>query len=62
LREVWRYEPDVVSRTVDLHISELRRVLERDATNPELIVTVWKAGYRMTAGVLPSEVSESRKE
>ena len=51
LREVWRYEPDVVSRTVDLHILELRRALERDPAHPEVIVTVRKVGYRMNAGV-----------
>jgi two-component system, OmpR family, response regulator MtrA len=50
LREVWRYEADVVSRTVDLHVSELRRALERDPAHPEIILTVWKVGYRMSAG------------
>lgn len=51
LREVWRYEPDVMSRTVDLHISELRRLLERDPAHPDLILTVRKAGYRMSSGI-----------
>jgi two-component system, OmpR family, response regulator MtrA len=49
LRDVWRYEPGVVSRTVDLHVLELRRRLERDPAHPELIVTVRKVGYRMCA-------------
>jgi two-component system, OmpR family, response regulator MtrA len=49
LRDVWRYEPDVVSRTVDLHVLELRRRLERDPARPELILTVRKVGYRMCA-------------
>jgi two-component system response regulator MtrA len=46
LREVWGYGPLVLSRTVDSHIAELRRKLERDADQPRHIVTVFKAGYR----------------
>jgi len=42
LREVWGYESDVVSRTVDLHVLELRKRL-----GSERIVTVRKVGYRM---------------
>lgn len=42
LREVWGYESDVVSRTVDLHVLELRKRLGAD-----LIVTVRKVGYRL---------------
>jgi two-component system, OmpR family, alkaline phosphatase synthesis response regulator PhoP len=48
LREVWGYDPDVVSRTVDTHIAELRRKLERDAAHPVHIVTILKTGYRFT--------------
>jgi DNA-binding response OmpR family regulator len=47
LREVWGYSDDVVSRTVDTHIAELRRKLEDDASTPRHIVTVRKAGYRI---------------
>lgn len=48
LREVWGYDAEVVSRTVDTHIAELRRKLERDAAHPVHIVTVLKTGYRFT--------------
>jgi DNA-binding response OmpR family regulator len=48
LREVWGYDPEVVSRTVDTHVAELRRKLERDASHPLHIVTVLKTGYRFT--------------
>jgi DNA-binding response OmpR family regulator len=48
LREVWGYDPEVVSRTVDTHIAELRRKLERDGAHPVHIVTVLKTGYRFT--------------
>jgi DNA-binding response OmpR family regulator len=47
LDEVWRYEPDVVSRTVDVHILELRRKLESDPAQPRHILTVRKTGYRL---------------
>lgn len=47
LREVWQYQTDVVSRTVDLHIAELRRKLEPDPAEPRHIMTVWKVGYRL---------------
>jgi DNA-binding response OmpR family regulator len=39
-----------MSRTVDMHIMELRRKLEIDATNPRHFHTVRKAGYRFTPG------------
>lgn len=47
LREVWQYQTDVVSRTVDLHVAELRRKLEPDPAEPRHILTVWKVGYRL---------------
>lgn len=49
LDEVWRYEPDVMSRTVDVHILELRRKLERDPAQPKHILTIRKTGYRLVA-------------
>jgi DNA-binding response OmpR family regulator len=47
LREVWGYRSDVTSRTVDTHVAELRRKLERDPANPRHIMTVRKVGYRL---------------
>jgi two-component system alkaline phosphatase synthesis response regulator PhoP len=47
LKEVWTYQPEVVSRTVDIHVAELRRKLEADPGNPSHIITVWKVGYRL---------------
>ena len=49
LNRVWGYDPDVVTRTVDTHIATLRQRLEDDAEDPRLILTVWKAGYRVMA-------------
>ena len=50
LREVWGYGSDVVSRTVDTHVGELRRKLEQDPAQPKYILTVRKTGYRLNAG------------
>ncbi len=48
LGEVWAYaNTDVETRTVDVHVAELRRKLERDPANPQHIVTVRKKGYRL---------------
>jgi len=46
LDEVWGYDTDVVSRTVDTHVAELRRKLENDPAQPRHILTVRKTGYR----------------
>ena len=48
LREIWGYSSDVMSRTVDMHVMELRRKLEVDPTNPRHFQTVRKTGYRFT--------------
>ncbi len=46
LQEVWGHRAAVVSRTVDTHVSELRRKLEAEPAHPRHILTVHKAGYR----------------
>jgi two-component system, OmpR family, alkaline phosphatase synthesis response regulator PhoP len=47
LREVWGHRAAVLTRTVDTHVAELRRKLEEDPSDPRVIVTVWKVGYRI---------------
>lgn len=47
LKEVWGHQAEVMTRTVDIHIAELRRKLEHDPATPRHILTVWKAGYRL---------------
>lgn len=49
LKEVWGHQAEVMTRTVDIHIAELRRKLENDPSTPKHILTVWKAGYRLQA-------------
>ncbi|MEO5814241.1 MAG: response regulator transcription factor [Gemmatimonadaceae bacterium] len=46
LRGVWEHQADVLTRTVDIHIGELRRKLEDVPSKPRHFITVWKAGYR----------------
>jgi two-component system response regulator MtrA len=47
LKEVWGHQTEVATRTVDIHVAELRRKLEADPSTPKHILTVWKAGYRL---------------
>lgn len=48
LKEVWEYgNAEVHTRTVDVHIAELRRKLEDDPGDPIHILTARKAGYRL---------------
>lgn len=50
LKEVWRYgNAEIMTRTVDVHVAELRRKLEDDPANPTHILTARKAGYRLKA-------------
>ena len=46
LSAVWGYQPDVSTRTVDLHVFELRAKLESNPARPVHIITVRKTGYR----------------
>lgn len=48
LDRVWGYEFGGETRTVDVHVRQLRRKLETDDANPILIETVRGRGYRWT--------------
>jgi DNA-binding response OmpR family regulator len=47
LERVWGYPSSVLTRTIDTHVAELRRKLERDPSQPEHILTVRSIGYRL---------------
>lgn len=51
LNECWGLEYFPESRTLDQHVLNLRKKLERDPSRPELIETVRGAGYRVPARV-----------
>lgn len=46
-QEVWGYQDDVTSRTVDMHVRQLRVKLEEDPAHPVHVLTVWGLGYRL---------------
>ena len=46
LAKVWGGDTYVTDRTVDTVVSRLRRKVERDAQDPELILTAWGVGYK----------------
>lgn len=47
LEEVWGYDFEGETRTVDVHISNLRKKIEKDDVNPEIIKTVRGVGYKI---------------
>ncbi len=46
LKNVWEYQPDVSTRTVDVHVALLRQKLEDNPQFPKFIMTVRGTGYR----------------
>jgi len=46
LDEVWGYDASVFTRTVDQHVSSLRRKIEPDPGHPQFIVTQHRLGYK----------------
>ena len=48
LQQVWSGDTYVTERTVDTVISRLRRKIERDPQDPEMLLTAWGVGYKFT--------------
>ena len=46
LEHVWGYDFYGDARTVDVHIRHLREKIEPEPASPQLILTVWGAGYK----------------
>jgi DNA-binding response OmpR family regulator len=46
MAKVWSGDTYVTERTVDSVVSRLRKKIERDAQDPELILTAWGVGYK----------------
>jgi two-component system alkaline phosphatase synthesis response regulator PhoP len=51
LNHVWGYEYSGETRTVDVHIRQLRRKIEKDDANPVIIETVRGRGYRFCENI-----------
>ncbi|MBZ5643028.1 MAG: response regulator transcription factor [Acidobacteriia bacterium] len=49
LRQVWGYNADMYTRTVDVHVAGLRQKLEDDPKQPKFILTVQGLGYKFKA-------------
>jgi len=49
LKNVWEYQSEVSSRTIDVHVAWLRQKLEASPQSPQHIHTVRGIGYRFTA-------------
>ena len=52
LRRVWRIEPhQTETRTIDMHIANLRAKMRDDASAPRILLTVRGKGYMLADGV-----------
>ena len=49
LDQVWGYQHEGYEHTVNSHINRLRTKIEKDAAEPEIILTVWGRGYKLAA-------------
>lgn len=45
--KIWGYDYVGDSATVTVHINRIREKIEEDSRNPQIIETVWGAGYRL---------------
>ncbi|MFD7551866.1 response regulator transcription factor [Streptomyces sp. NPDC059578] len=50
IERAFGFDHDVLERTVDAHVMNLRRKLEQDPTHPRHLETVYGRGYRITDG------------
>jgi DNA-binding response OmpR family regulator len=52
IERVFGFDRDVMERTVDAHVMNLRRKLEADPKRPRRLQTVYGRGYRLTDGAV----------
>ena len=46
IAKIWGGDTYVTERTVDSVVSRLRRKIERDPNDPEMLLTAWGVGYK----------------
>ena len=56
LEQVWGYQGALITRTVDVHVSQLRQKLEEDPKQPRHILTAFGSGYKFVPSK-PSSVA-----
>jgi DNA-binding response OmpR family regulator len=61
LRALWGVEHAAETRTLDNHVSRLRRKLEADAANPTILLTVPGVGYRLNPGTIRLQDRDSNR-
>lgn len=47
LKQVWGCAADIHTNTIEYHIAQLRKKIERNPRHPEYILTITKVGYRL---------------
>ncbi|MDL2300887.1 response regulator transcription factor [Lachnospiraceae bacterium OttesenSCG-928-D06] len=47
--KIWGYDYESDAATVSVHINRIREKIETDSRNPQIIETVWGAGYRFNS-------------
>ena len=50
LEKIWGYDYLGETRTVDVHIRNLRKKIEKDDNHPQYIITVRGVGYKFARG------------
>jgi DNA-binding response OmpR family regulator len=61
LSALWGVEHASETRTLDNHVSRLRRKLEADAANPTILLTVPGVGYRLSPGTIRLQDRDSNR-
>jgi DNA-binding response OmpR family regulator len=60
LSQVWQLDPRrTATRTIDMHVSFLRRKLDEDGHGPSALITVHGVGYMLHPGVISSSDAPS---
>jgi DNA-binding response OmpR family regulator len=55
LDTVWDHNPDVTVRTIDNFVLRLRKIIEKDPSNPRHIISIRGTGYRFLAKPVETE-------